>query len=420
MVPPAASQDEAPEATEVGVTADEIHIAIIADVNNTIVPGLFEGAKDAVLAWGDYINKSCKPKNTCLAGRKVVVDFIDSKLSADAARDAVIKACEEDFAIVGTHMLFLNNVAPEIDCQDQAGAATGIPDVAAFQTSFDHQCSPVAFTVSGTIMDCATRDQHPQTYRAAIGFARYLKKKFKVDKGSWLASNDIKGTLDATLPLMKAEREANDMTGEDFLISGIAPQTEFTPYVQGLKRDGVGYVSNWSACDSLINAQKEALAQGVDIKVYTSTAACYDKAFLQEESSEGSFVWLPYLPIEDASASKAVKAMVKAVGKNDLDGFGILAWQSALLFRDAVNAVVDEQGVNGLTRANLLDAFANMGSFDADGMRGPADVGAKVGSGCFVIVKVQDGKFVREFPKKKGKLNCTKSDYVEVEYDNES
>ena len=421
MVTPAASQGKAPEATEVGVTEDEIRIAVIADVDNPAAPGIFEGAKDGVEAWGDYINNSCKPKNTCLAGRKVVVDFIDSKLSADAARDAVIKACEEDFAMVGTTMIFFNNIAPEIDCVDQAGAATGIPDVASFQTSFDHQCSPVAYTISGSIMDCATKDEHPQTYRGNTGPARYLKKKFKFEHGSWVASNDLKGPLDATLPLMQAEREVNDLTGEDFLISAAAPQTEYTPYVQGLQRDGAEFVSVYADCNSLMNVQREALVQGVDIQVYLSTQSCYTDAILDEPASEGTFLWMPYLPpLEEASTNKALKAMLKAIGEDEIDGFGILAWQSALLFRDAVNAVVDKQGVNGLTRANLLDAFANMDSFDADGMRGNINVGTKTGSGCFVLMKVTNGKFVREFPKKKGTLSCVESDYSEVEYDNEA
>src|SRR5438132_12536158 len=84
------------QATDVGVTPSEIEIAVIADVNNPVVPGLFQGSVNGVKAFGTYINK-----HGGLAGRKVVVDFIDSKLSADAARDAVIKACERDFAIVG-------------------------------------------------------------------------------------------------------------------------------------------------------------------------------------------------------------------------------------------------------------------------------------------------------------------------------
>ncbi len=44
----AQSGDEKPKATDVGITDKEIHIAVIADVDNTIVPNLFKGSKDAV------------------------------------------------------------------------------------------------------------------------------------------------------------------------------------------------------------------------------------------------------------------------------------------------------------------------------------------------------------------------------------
>ena len=40
--------DEEPKATDIGITADEIHIAVIADVDNPIVPNLFKASPDAV------------------------------------------------------------------------------------------------------------------------------------------------------------------------------------------------------------------------------------------------------------------------------------------------------------------------------------------------------------------------------------
>ena len=40
----AQSSNEKPKATEVGVTASEIHIAAVADVDNPFAPGLFKGA----------------------------------------------------------------------------------------------------------------------------------------------------------------------------------------------------------------------------------------------------------------------------------------------------------------------------------------------------------------------------------------
>jgi len=80
-------------------------------------------------------------------GRKVQVDFIDSKLSADEARNALVRACQEDFAIVGTTSLFMNNIEPMTTCVDQAGKATGLPDVPVLQTEIAHQCSPISFAV---------------------------------------------------------------------------------------------------------------------------------------------------------------------------------------------------------------------------------------------------------------------------------
>ena len=103
-VPLAAAQsEEKPTATEVGVTGKEIRIAVIADVDNAVIPGLFQGSVDGIRGFAKYINAKGG-----LAGRKVVVDFIDSKLSPDEACNAIVRACEEDFAMVGTSAVLLD------------------------------------------------------------------------------------------------------------------------------------------------------------------------------------------------------------------------------------------------------------------------------------------------------------------------
>jgi len=43
LVPAAAQSSTKATATEVGVTAGEIHIAVVADVDNPLAPGFFEG-----------------------------------------------------------------------------------------------------------------------------------------------------------------------------------------------------------------------------------------------------------------------------------------------------------------------------------------------------------------------------------------
>src|SRR5690349_16339379 len=69
---PAAGQStkQTPTASELGVTPTEIHIAVIADVDNPFAPGVFAGVRDAGYGFENYVNNSCAAKNKCLAGRK--------------------------------------------------------------------------------------------------------------------------------------------------------------------------------------------------------------------------------------------------------------------------------------------------------------------------------------------------------------
>ena len=97
----AQSSNEKTKATEVGVTATEIHIAVIADVDNPFAPGLFQGAVDGVKAGAAFLNS--KAGGGGLAGRKVVVDFYDSKLNGNESRNATIQGCQNRLC-AGRHL----------------------------------------------------------------------------------------------------------------------------------------------------------------------------------------------------------------------------------------------------------------------------------------------------------------------------
>ena len=112
-----AQSEEKPTASDVGVTADEIRIGVIADNDNPFVPGIFKGAADAVEGAAKYINA-----NGGIAGRKLVVDVYDSKLNANEARNAFIAACEKDFALVGTTSLFVTHVRRRRQLQGRRGS----------------------------------------------------------------------------------------------------------------------------------------------------------------------------------------------------------------------------------------------------------------------------------------------------------
>src|SRR4029079_6393419 len=105
-----------PTATDVGITASEIHVAVPADVDNPFQPGLFQGVVDGATGAAKYLNS--KAGGGGIGGRQIVADFIDTKLNPNQSRNAVITACGQDFAIVSSAMLFLTSVEDEVNCKD--------------------------------------------------------------------------------------------------------------------------------------------------------------------------------------------------------------------------------------------------------------------------------------------------------------
>src|SRR4051812_14999142 len=118
----AQSAGEQPKASEIGVTPTEVHIAVVADVDNALAPNLFKGDVDALKGFAKYVNAT----GGLAGGRKLVVDFYDSKLNPNAARDGAIQACTNDLAMVGTSGSLLTSatVTDMRACRDKVGQPT--------------------------------------------------------------------------------------------------------------------------------------------------------------------------------------------------------------------------------------------------------------------------------------------------------
>jgi hypothetical protein len=410
LLPTAAAarpRQQQPAGGEIGVTADTIRIAVIADVDNAARPGLFQGSVDGVNAFAKFVNAN----GGLAGGRKVQVDFIDSKLSADEARNALVRACQEDFAIVGTTALFMNNIEPMTSCVDQAGKATGLPDVPVLQTEIAHQCSPISYAVIVVGLDCATKDAAQKKVTVSAGPPKYFTKQNKGLHGIFMLAGDLKSTVNSGIPVVKVNTETGIKSDGEFKVSGFSPQAAYTPIVQEIKAKGSTYAQNLVDYKADVFLRKEAQAQGVNtVKVWDCALQCYDRRLLSEggDAVEGQYVSLFFVPFEDAKQNKSVNNYLRNVGGRDkADGFGAQAWAAGLFFRDVVNNVVKADGDNGLTRARFLEEAAKIHDFNADGMLGPTDVGGRKISGCGVILRVKGGKFVRVTPSKKGTVDCS-------------
>ena len=187
----AAGQATKPVATEVGVTDTEIHIAVIADVDNPLAPNVAIGVRDAVQGFAEYVNASCRTRDRCLADRKLVVDFYDSHLNPNDTRNAEIRACTNDFAAVGTAAVTLTTVDDIRGCTDQAGAATGLPDIPDVPAALVEQCSDESFSVLPPTVHCDTRARHPQTYDANVARGYYFTQKYGNLHGVYILTSDI-------------------------------------------------------------------------------------------------------------------------------------------------------------------------------------------------------------------------------------
>jgi hypothetical protein len=410
----AAACKNAPALTspEVGVTDKTITVTVVADVQNGFRPGLFKGSWDAVKAWGDYMNA-----NGGLACRQVVVKEVDSHLTADDSKAALVQACKDSLATVGTTALFLSDVTPIETCKDKAGAATGMPDIAELQTEPVQQCSPVSFATLPNSSSCPYSGSGPRTYKVGQTQYDYYLKKFPglALHGVFAIPKDTPSTITSTMPIIRAENQMGIKSDAEFGMSGLATQPQYTPLVQAIKQHNSNYARNGLDYKGTVLERKEAAAQGVNnqVKVWDCSVQCYDKRFLGEGGSavEGQYVWLNALPLEDANQGNTpgVQELDKFLQYDKApDGFGLQAWVAGEIFARAINDTIaaHNNDPNSITRANVLTAIRNIHDFDSNGLIPKIDVGGKQGSTCLVAMQVQNGKFVRIDPPDPGTFDC--------------
>ena len=354
-----------------------------------------------------------------------MVDFLDSKLNPNETKNAQIEACANNFALVGTSSVFITSVDDMRNCKDSTGAATGIPDIPFVATAISQQCSDQSFPVAPPQVVCSTKDQHPQTWQAAIARGYYYDKKFGDDlHGVYVFGSDSKSARDASFATLGQIRQVCCTADEDFDRPGSAQQPEYTPVVQSIKNHNSNYAQCTGPYTCTVLLRKEATIQGVtdQVKVWDCGVQCYDTNFLADGGSdvEDQYVdtlFLPFLDAKEQKANKMLGNFVKYTGKDKAVGFGAYAWAAAVAFRDAVNAVVQQDGVNGLTRESLFAALNNIHDFDADGMFGKVDLAGRSATTCHVLMQVRNGKYVRVEPTKPGTFQCDPKNVIEVQLD---
>ncbi len=393
-------------ASDVGITATTIRVAMIADVNTSLAPGLFKDSVNAVKAWASEVNASGG-----LDGRKVVVDFCDSKLDPNATTNCVIQACQNDFAMVGTSANALEDLSDIDGCKNAAGKAVGIANLAAF-AFVPEVCDPDTYGIGGVGPYCKTAKQSAPTYTVPVGDTRYLTAHNPGLHGIWLYDTDDPTFKLTEVPLFQAESNVGiKKDGQGFYpLSGAVPQSALTPFVQQIKSSGSTFVYDDTTTANMVLLRKEAQLQGANsVKVWECNSGCYDPSFYQQGGStvNGTYASLDELPyLSDYKTNPHLDKLITDLGGlNNFNNNALGSYVMALLFQDAVQKVVASgQTLNRQSLFNVLNNDET--AFTADGIIGSTNVSTHTQSDCSVLVQLQNGVWNRVDPTTPGTFDC--------------
>jgi hypothetical protein len=399
------------QATDIGITPTTITIEVMADVGSPLAPGLFQGNFDAVNAFAKYVNA-----HGGLACRQLVVRTWDSKLDPAESKNGLIDACANALAMVGNNALFNPDVSAMTGCVDKNGQATGLPDIAALANDIHEVCAATTYVIAGVSETCPITNGVPRPERVNIGAALWYVKNFPGLHGLYMIPADLPTTLQSATYGIAGQERAGITFDATPKVYGADPQTAYTPRIQIIKAKGSNYVQNGSNDTAMVRIRKEALAQGAtSVKVWSCGIACYTAAFLAQGGSavNGTYMPMPFIPFEEASSNAQDEAYVSSVPS--LTSWGAEAWQAGLAFEQVVNTIVARNGPNAITRAAILNGLKNIGQFTADGWIGPTNL--REISPCYLMMQVQNDKFVRIYPTKPGTFDCNPSNDVTIMID---
>ena len=396
---------EPPEATEIGVTEDTIKVLVMADVGSPLAPGLFQGSIDGTKAWARFVNE-----NGGLACRQIEIIEHDSQINAVETTNGFLNACEKALALVGSTALFASNVDELNTCPDSEGNEIGIPDIPERVVEVVHACSPNAFAVTNA--ECPYEGSGPRTYNNVIGAHMQLMEGAGGPgslHGVFLIPSDLPSAINASMPGIRAHMEFGVGNDGEFGVSGFATQAEFAQYLERMREENSNYAYTGSDDNSMLKWKREAVAQGIDLDSITwvCSLACYTSDFLADEVSNGTYLWMQFLPFEEADANEELATFREYIGEETPDAWSAGAWAAGRLFQLAVNNIVDRDGPNGITRQALLDELRAIDSYDVNGWYSPFNFETKINGPCFVLLQVQNQEFVRVYPEETGTFDCS-------------
>ncbi|MER3453229.1 MAG: hypothetical protein C4344_06240 [Acidimicrobiia bacterium] len=341
------------------------------------MPGLFRGALIGTQAFMAYQNSQGG-----LFGRRIRVLPADDALDSGKNRAGHLQLKDQVLAFVGSFSV-----------NDDGGIGVlrdcGCPDIGAALTRA-HADLPNSFS--------------PQPLKRGwrTGGLRWFKQKYPKEVIEHVAQ--FVAAVQSAREIAADQRRVMESLGYRIVYSReVQPnETNFTGDVIQMRNRGVRMLVFQGDIGNMARLATAMYQQNFKVDLPHWGNAIYDSNLFKlapKEAFEGSMLDQVYALFlgEDAGSVPEVALFnqwMKKVDPNQpVDLFSMYGWISARLFVETAQKVGPQ-----LTRAKLLQALRDTGTWNANGMVAPVNIGQKRPADCGFIFTVRDGRFVRVHP----------------------
>jgi ABC-type branched-subunit amino acid transport system substrate-binding protein len=376
-------------ATDVGVTATSITLGNVSTLTGP-VPGIFQGAVIGTQAAVAYLNSQGG-----INGRQFKLDVRDDQFDTGQNRAQTIDLIGKSFAFAGSFSLYDDAAINQIKSSNIVDTTYSLSDA--------RRAIPNNFSVQ------------PGHKGWRTGPLNYFKSKFP---NSVVKVGTLYGDVPASVSSYQGWKAAAESVGYKVIYErGFSPtETDFTADVVRMRQSGVKMIY-LTAADVRPTARlaKAMAQQNFVVDAFVSGGVAYDPNFVTLGGSATNGVYDEQqmsMYLGEDSTLPEVKLFndwvhkVRPGYKPDL--FAVFGWGSVRLLADAITAA----GPN-ITRASVNDAIRRLGQYDVHGLIAPANPGTKQPPTCYILIRVNNGKFQR-FDSPPPNFRCSDGGYFKV------
>ena len=334
-------------------------------------------------------------------GRQLELTLYDAAISN--YQPQIEAACENEFALVGSGAV-QDNLWPEV------GVGCDLIDIAGFSVT------PEKGGLAGRDpVEARTIQPLPNPADRQIAAAASLLAEEFPDstESAYLVFADL-----ATL-ITQADKETQAYTEVGYNFTGeatynILGEANWTPFATAISEAGATMLRLVGEGENMALLQQALQEVGYEPEVTFQGANFYDQEYIEAAggAAEGTFVQIAFWPLEEADENPATARYLELLetqgGKISL--LGAQSMSGWLLFATAAR---DCDRAGELTRTCVLETAAEGQDWTGGGLHAPTSPGTNVGASCEILLRVEDGAFVRHAPAEG--YACDDSYLVEVD-----